>query len=115
MSSTVCVHNEGNTSFSVNISFIMRGKFVRLHTNKSNMSLNKYPKFREFSLYSHFLRNKSLIKLIKNMAITRNIYTRGILFDIESLHQNAHYCFEKKFKITKTKRTFNVINNFFVK
>ena len=77
------------------------------------MFVNKYATFREYSLHSYFLRDFCFKKLIKNMAVTRNIYTDGMLFDNKYLDQSAPYLFEKNLKITKTKHTFNLITKLF--
>ena len=107
------MNNQSDTNVFPNIFFIMSGTFVRFHTNKGNRFVNKYAKVREYSLHSYFLRNFCFTKLIKNMAVTRNIYTDGTLFDNEYLYQNAHFCFEKNLIITKTKHTFNLISKIF--
>ena len=91
ISSTIRVHNQSDTNFFSNISFILSGTIVRLHTNKGNMFVNKYATFREYSLHSYFLRDFCFKKLIKNMAVTRNIYTDGMLFDNKYLDQSAPY------------------------
>ena len=45
------------------------------------MFVNKYAKFREYAVDSYFRRKFCLKKLIKNMAVTCNIYTHEMLFD----------------------------------
>ena len=55
------------------------------------MFVNKYATFREYSLHSYFLRDFCFKKLIENMAVTRNIYTDGMLFDNKYLDQSAPY------------------------
>ena len=47
------------------------------------MFVNKYAKFRGYSLHSYFKRNFCLTKLIKNMAVTRNICIDEMWFDKE--------------------------------
>lgn len=83
ISSTIHVYNQSETNAFSNIFFIISRTFLRFHTNKGNMFINKYGKFRGYSLPSYFKRNFSLTKLIKNMAVTRNIYIDEILFDKE--------------------------------
>ena len=54
ISSTIHVYNQSETNAFSNIFFIISRTLLRFHTNKGNMFVNKYAKFRGYSLHSYF-------------------------------------------------------------